>query len=82
MAFTAPAKLIIAPAQLITAPAQPPATGAAVYTALFIEQKNLLWCMKAYVMMLYRILDSLSFDLNNSLIFEQKDHANTAPQSR
>ena len=25
----------IAPAQLITAPAQPPATGAAVYTALF-----------------------------------------------
>ena len=49
MAFMAPAKLIIAPAQLITAPAQlftapaqlitaptqPPATGAAVYTALF-----------------------------------------------
>ena len=43
MAFIAPAKLIIAPAQLITAPAQlitapaqPPATGAAVYTALFL----------------------------------------------
>ena len=33
-AFNAPAQLNIAPAQLITAPAQPPATGAAVYTAL------------------------------------------------
>ena len=40
--ITAPAQVITAPAQLITAPAQPPATGAAVYTALFIEQKNLL----------------------------------------
>ena len=34
--ITAPAQLITAPAQLITAPAQPPATGAVVYTALFI----------------------------------------------
>ena len=34
MAFIA--QLITAPAQLITAPAQPPATGAAVYTALFL----------------------------------------------
>ena len=32
-AFNAPAQLIIAPAQLTTA--QPPATGVAVYTALF-----------------------------------------------
>ena len=32
---TAPAQIITTPAQLITAPAQPPATGAAVYTALF-----------------------------------------------
>ena len=46
MAFIAPAKLIIAPAQLITAPAQlitapaqPPATGAAVYTALFFSSE-------------------------------------------
>ena len=30
---TAPAQFITAPAQLITAPVQPPATGAAVYTA-------------------------------------------------
>ena len=37
--FTAPAQLITAPAQLITAPAQPPATRAAVYTALFY-----FWC--------------------------------------
>ena len=43
-AFTAPALLITAPSQLITAPAQhisapakPPATGAAVYTALFLS---------------------------------------------
>ena len=35
--ITAPAQLITAPAQLITAPAQPPATGAAVYTALFLR---------------------------------------------
>ena len=41
-AFSAPAQLITAPARLITtpalhitAPAQPPATGVAVYTALF-----------------------------------------------
>ena len=34
--ITAPAQVITAPAQLITAPAQIPATGAAVYTALFI----------------------------------------------
>ena len=33
---TAPAQIITAPAQIITAPAQPPATGAVVYTALFI----------------------------------------------
>ena len=32
---TAPAQLMTAPARLITAPAQPPATGVAVYTALF-----------------------------------------------
>ena len=32
--IAAPAQLIAAPAQIITAPAQPPATGAAVYTAL------------------------------------------------
>ena len=31
----APAQITTAPAQLITAPAQPPATGVAVYTALF-----------------------------------------------
>ena len=34
--ITAPAQHITAPTQLITAPAQPPATGAAVYTALFL----------------------------------------------
>ena len=34
--ISAPAQLISAPAQLITAPAQLPATGAVVYTALFI----------------------------------------------
>ena len=34
--ITVPAQLITAPAQLITAPAQPPVTGAAVYTALFV----------------------------------------------
>ena len=34
--ISAPAQLITAPAQLITAPAQPPATGVAVYTALFL----------------------------------------------
>ena len=34
--ISAPAQLISAPAQLITAPAQPPATGAVVYTALFV----------------------------------------------
>ena len=39
--ITAPAQLITAPAQLITAPAQPPATGAAVYTALFFLQTAL-----------------------------------------
>ena len=33
--ITAPAQVITAPAQIIFAPAQPPATGAAVYTALF-----------------------------------------------
>ena len=36
--ITAPAQLITAPAQLITAPAQPPATRAAVYTALFSSE--------------------------------------------
>ena len=36
--ISAPAQLITAPAQLITAPAQPPATGAVVYTALFLLQ--------------------------------------------
>ena len=36
MVVYAPAQIISAPAQLITAPAQPPATGAVVYTALFI----------------------------------------------
>ena len=35
-AFITPAQLTTAPAQLITAPVQPPATGAAVYTALFL----------------------------------------------
>ena len=33
--FSAPAQFITAPAQVNTAPAQPPATEAAVYTALF-----------------------------------------------
>ena len=37
---TAPAKLITAPAHNITAPARPPATGAAVYTALFLLPIN------------------------------------------
>ena len=37
MVVYAPAQIISAPAQLITAPAQPPATGAVVYTALFID---------------------------------------------
>ena len=36
MVVYAPAQVISAPAQLITAPAQPPATGAVVYTALFL----------------------------------------------
>ena len=36
--ITAPAQIITAPTQLITAPAQPPATGAAMYTALFLIQ--------------------------------------------
>ena len=35
----APAQIMAAPAQIITAPAQPPATGAAVYTALFLVGK-------------------------------------------
>ena len=35
MDVNAPAQIITAPAQIIIAPAQPPATGAAVYTALF-----------------------------------------------
>ena len=34
MDLNAPAQIISAPAQLIIAPAQPPATRAAVYTAL------------------------------------------------
>ena len=38
--ITAPAQLIAAPAQLITAPARPPATRAAVYTALFFCTNN------------------------------------------
>ena len=42
MVVYAPAQLITAPAQLITAPAQPPATGAVVYTALFIKRTNCL----------------------------------------
>ena len=33
----APAQIITPPAQIITAPAQPPATGAVVYTALFVS---------------------------------------------
>ena len=37
MIVYAPAQIISAPAQLITAPAQPPATGAVVYTALFLD---------------------------------------------
>ena len=37
MVVYASAQIISAPAQLITAPAQPPATGAVVYTALFLE---------------------------------------------
>ena len=36
--ITAPAQFITAPAQFITAPAQPPATKAAVYTALFLKK--------------------------------------------
>ena len=36
MIVYAPAQINSAPAQLSTAPAQPPATGAVVYTALFI----------------------------------------------
>ena len=36
MVVYAPVQIISAPAQLITAPAQPPATGAVVYTALFV----------------------------------------------
>ena len=39
--ITAPAQIIIAPAQIVTAPAQPPATGAVVYTALFIHSETL-----------------------------------------
>ena len=34
--ISAPVQIISAPVQLITAPAQPPATGAVVYTALFL----------------------------------------------
>ena len=40
MVVYAPAQIISAPAQLITAPAQLPATGAVVYTALFVESIN------------------------------------------
>ena len=38
MDVNAPAQLITAPAQLNNAPAQPPATGVAVYTALFVSR--------------------------------------------
>ena len=42
MVVYAPAQIISAPAQLITAPAQPPATGAVVYTALFLSLRESL----------------------------------------
>ena len=62
MVVYAPAQIISAPAQLTTAPAQPPATGAVVYTALFLVFSCVLFfCILART---YEV--SLNFDLARS----------------
>ena len=48
MVVYAPAQIISAPAQLITAPAQPPATGAVMYTALFLRINGLKASASSY----------------------------------
>ena len=60
---TAPAQIITAPAPLIDAPAQPPVTGVAVYTALFLIIDRL-------VLSKYSFLDpTLIIDLRNAIHF-------------
>ena len=46
--ITAPAQSITAPAQIIIAPAQPPATGAVVYTALFLFSSSFFLFLKSW----------------------------------
>ena len=61
-----PAQLITAPAQLITAPAQPPATRAAVYTALFYKNCFFLQVAIVFFQLSWRFpMEKLSVDNPN-----------------